>query len=106
VQSVVNRVARAYVGVPSLQYVGIVLHLLRPGIHILKEKPAATNHGELETYHSTAKSTNVQLLTASQFRYGKFMKPLLASIHLTGNIDSIQVTRRFGIEDLASGWRA
>jgi dTDP-4-amino-4,6-dideoxygalactose transaminase/predicted dehydrogenase len=94
----------AYVSLPHNSYGPVVLTLLRAGINVLKEKPAAITLPEFEGYVSAAKDNGSRFGVAVQRR---FTCPVLPDfIKQIGRIRSCEIIRKIVVPDLGRGWRA
>lgn len=100
------RITCAYISVPHSQYVAILPVLLRAGIHVLKEKPAAITSSELRMYHALADHHKIRLVTASDSRYGSRWSQTNDWLPLIGDMQVIEGTRKIMVPDLTQGWRA
>ncbi|KAL8961507.1 MAG: hypothetical protein Q9193_001946 [Seirophora villosa] len=96
----------AYVAVPHHCYTSVVPLLLSAGIHVIKEKPAATSPEELMLYQSLAKANAVTLSIASQRRYGNSMMQMKKWLAHLGGISSVEAKLKLCISDLDEGWRS
>lgn len=96
----------AYVAVPHHCYAQVVPDLLSAGIHLLKEKPAATTPEELSLYQDLAERNSVVLIITGQRRYGSAMVRLKEWLQLLGDVASIEANLKICVSDLGEGWRA
>ncbi|KAJ8070695.1 hypothetical protein OCU04_001066 [Sclerotinia nivalis] len=96
----------AYVAVPHYMCADIVKKLLASKIHVLREKPAAMTALELESLQGLAKSNDVTLSTASQYRYSEQFRQMEKWLPLIGKIRFADGIRKISVRDLGAGWRA
>lgn len=95
----------AIVAVPHNQYLPIVSALADAGIHIIKEKPFATNIDEACSIHK-AVNGKVFLGVVSQRRFNPIYQTFPQMQRRIGKIYSIEGKYTLNIADLDEGWRA
>lgn len=97
------RIDCAYVALPHRECSTAILQLLKAGIHVLKEKPAAMEPKDLAVLQDTARQNRVILLTASQARYGERYELIKKWMPLLGRIQFVEGHRKIWVDDLGIG---
>jgi len=96
----------AIIAVPHNQYLSIIDKVAHKGIHIIKEKPFATNVEEAKKLYKCVKENNIFLGITLQRRYN----PIFSTFHqlkqIIGDIFSIEGQYVMNIKRLDEGWRS
>jgi predicted dehydrogenase len=91
---------------PHCQYLEAISVFASQGIHIIKEKPFATNINEAINIDSIIKQNNVFLGITLQRRFDPIFKTFHRFRHRIGKIFFIDGVYGLNIEKLDEGWRA
>lgn len=96
----------ALVAVPHHEYLPIIEKVALKQIHIIKEKPFATNIEEALKIQEIVKKNNVSLQITLQRRYNPIFITFNQLIKRIGKIYSIEARYTLNIARLDNGWRA
>lgn len=98
-----RRIDCAYVALPHRECSTTIFQLLKAGIHVLKEKPAAMGPQDLAVLQDAARQNQVVLMTASQSRYGERNELIKKWMPLIGRLHFVEGHRKLWVDDLGNG---
>lgn len=96
----------ALIALPHNEYEPIVDKLAHANIHILKEKPFATNLEEAIRIDSIVRETGIKMLVTLQRRYNPIFRTFEQLRSKIGRVFYFNSQYTLNVKDLANGWRA
>lgn len=105
-KSITNKPDVAIAAVPHNAYLPIINELARNKIHVIKEKPFATNFTEAAKLRDLAQKNNIKIFVTLQRRFNPIFNTFNQLVKHTGSIYSIEARYTMNVERLDEGWRA